>query len=116
VVSFQGAVGAQSVSGAFLPSAGVLRGDDDAREHVSGDGRDVVAFSTRSTMRRVAFATWSGLARSPTIRCCSRPATLKVTAPIPVGLSNLACFQVESVHETIFNAIAIENHDFSKKN
>jgi hypothetical protein len=41
VVSFQGAVGAQSVSGAFLPSAGVLRGDDDAREHVSGDGRDL---------------------------------------------------------------------------
>jgi hypothetical protein len=40
----------------------------------------------------------------------------KVTTPIPVDLSNLACFQVESVHETIFNAFAIENHDFSKTN
>jgi hypothetical protein len=42
--------------------------------------------------------------------------TLKVTTPIPEGLSNSACFQVEAIHETIFNAFAIENHEFSKKN
>jgi hypothetical protein len=39
-----------------------------------------------------------------------------VTAPIPEGLSNSACFQVEAIHETIFNAFAIENPEISKKN
>jgi hypothetical protein len=43
------------------------------------------------------------------------PILLKVTAPIPEGLSNSACFQVEAIHETIFNAFVIENHEFSKK-
>jgi hypothetical protein len=68
VVSFQGAVGAQSVSGAFLPSAGVLRGDDDAREHVSGDGRDVVA--VRDALHRVPVLLW---ASQLAVRCGELP-------------------------------------------
>jgi hypothetical protein len=40
----------------------------------------------------------------------------KVTTPIPLDLSNLACFWMESIHETIFNAFEIENHEFSKQN
>ena len=39
-------------------------------------------------------------------------ALLKVTAPIPEGLSNSACIQVVAIHETIFNAFASENHEF----
>jgi hypothetical protein len=44
---------------------------------------------------------------------CRSLCTSKVTAPIPEGLSNSACFQVEAIHETIFNAFAIENPEFS---
>ncbi len=61
-------VGIQSASGTFIPHAGVLRGDDDALELVSGDGREVVVgdllhgvsvllwtFPTRGTMSRLTI-------------------------------------------------------------